>query len=84
MLGGDIIFMFLFMFLVSHCAILIIDLYLWGYSWYISFILYYVKSRIYFVFTCIFQTCIYVSIKCYRNIQVNSVVLLSILVTDRW
>ena len=28
MLGGDIIFMFLFMFLVLHCAILIIDLYL--------------------------------------------------------
>ena len=25
MLGGDIIFIFLFMFLVSHCAILIID-----------------------------------------------------------
>ena len=47
MIRGDI--MFLFLFLVSHCATLIIDLFLWGYSWYISFILCYVKSRIYFV-----------------------------------
>ena len=28
MLGGDIMFMFLFLFLVSHCVTLIIDLYL--------------------------------------------------------
>ena len=44
---GDI--MCLFLFLVSHCATLIINLYLWGYLWYISFILCYVKLRIYFV-----------------------------------
>ena len=69
MIGGDIIVLFLF--LVSHCATLIIDLYLWGYSWYMSFILCYVKSRIYFVF----HTCVYVFVKCYRNIQVDSTVL---------
>ena len=36
-----------------------------------------------FCFTCIFHTCVYVFVKCYRNIQVNLVVLLSILATDR-
>ena len=36
-----------------------------------------------FCFTCIFHTYIYVFVKCYRNIQVDSVVLLSTLVTDR-
>ena len=41
------------------------------------------KSRIYFVFTCIFHTCVYVFVECYRNIQVDSVVLLSTLATDR-
>ena len=36
-----------------------------------------------FCFTCIFHTCVYVFIKCYRNIQVDSVVLLSIFATNR-
>ena len=48
MIGGDIV-MCLFLFLVSHYATLIIVLYLWGYSWYMSCSLCYVKSRIYFV-----------------------------------
>ena len=47
-----------------------------------SSILCYAKSRIYFVFTFIFHTCVYVFVKCYRNIQVDLVVLLSTLVTD--
>ena len=56
---------------------------LWGYSWYMSFIFYFVKSRIFFCFTCIFHTCVYVFVMCFKNIQVNSVVLLSTLATDR-
>ena len=56
---------------------------LWGYSWYMSFIFCCVKSRIYFVFTCIFHTCIYVFVEYFRNIQVYSVVLLSTLAIDR-
>ena len=36
-----------------------------------------------FCFTCIFHTCIYVFVECFRNIQVNSVVLLSTLTTNR-
>ena len=47
------------------------------------FILCYVKSIIYFCFTCIFHTCVYAFVECYRNIQVDSVVLLSTLATDR-
>ena len=42
----------------------------------------YVKSRIYFVLL-VFSTCVYVLVKCYKNIQVDSVVLLSTLATDR-
>ena len=48
------------------------------------FIFCFVKSRIYFVFTCIFHTCIYVFGECYKNIQVDSVVLSSALATDRY
>ena len=48
-----------------------------------SFIFCFVKSRIYFVFTCIFHTCVYMFGECYKNIQVDSVVLLSALATDR-
>ena len=36
-----------------------------------------------FCFTCIFHTCIYVFVKCYKNIQVDSVVLFSTLATNR-
>ena len=36
-----------------------------------------------FCFTCIFHTCLYVFVECFRNIQVYSVVLLSTLATNR-
>ena len=36
-----------------------------------------------FCFTGIFHTCVYVFVKCYRNTQVDFVVLISILATDR-
>ena len=36
-----------------------------------------------FYFTCIFHTCVYVFVECFRNIQVDLVVLLSILAIDR-
>ena len=50
------------------------------------YILYFMLCEIknLFCFTCIFHTCVYVFVKCYRNIQVDSVVLLFILATDRW
>ena len=53
------------------------------YSWYMPFIFYFVKSRIFFCFTCIFHTCVYMFVECFKYIQVNKVVLLSILATDR-
>ena len=37
-----------------------------------------------FYFTCIFHTCIYMFVECFKNIQVDSVMLLSTLATDRW
>ena len=36
-----------------------------------------------FYVTCIFHTCVYVFVECFKNIQVDSVVLLSTLATDR-
>ena len=39
-----------------------------------SFILCFVKSKSLIVFTCIFHTCVYVFIECFRNLQVNLVV----------
>ena len=83
MIGGDTM-MYLYLFLVSHCATLIIDLYLWGYSWYMSCSLWLCEIKNLFLFDCIFHTCVYVFVKCYKNIQVDSVVLLSTIATDRW
>ena len=86
MLGGDIMFFFFIFFFISFivscftCATLIINLY---YEVIHDVILCFVKSRIYFVFTCIFHTCIYVFVECYRNIQFDSVVRLSTLAIDR-
>ena len=36
-----------------------------------------------FCFTFIFHICVYVFVECFKNIQVNSVVLLSTLATER-
>ena len=36
-----------------------------------------------FIFTCIFHTCIYVLVECYKNIQVDSIMLLFTLATNR-
>ena len=36
-----------------------------------------------FCFTSIFHTCVYVFVECFRNIQVDSVMLLSTLATNR-
>ena len=68
------------MFLVSHYLLIYINEVFMIYV----FILCYVKLRSYFCFTCIFHPCVYVFVKYYRNIQVDSVVLLSTLATDRW
>ena len=81
MLGGDIIFYFS----VSCFTLCYIGYWfiLWGYSWYMSFILCFVKSRIYsvlFVFSTHALMCL---LKCFRNIQVDLVVLLSTLATNR-
>ena len=64
------------------CATLIIDLY-YEVIHDICLLLCFVKLRIFFFFTCIFHTCVYVFVECYRNIQVDTVMLLSILATDR-
>ena len=68
------------MFLVSHC--LLIYIYELFMIYVFIFMLYEIKKLL--CFTCIFHTCVYVFVKCFRNIQVDSVVLLSTLATDEW
>ena len=79
MIGGDTM-MYLFMFLVSYCLLIYI------YEVIHDICLYFVVCEIkkLFFVTCIFHICVYVFVKCYRNIQVDSVILLSTLATDRW
>ena len=68
------------MFLVSHCILIYIyELFM---IYVFIFILCEIKKLLYF--TCIFHTCVYVFVECFRNIQVDSVVLLSTLATVRW
>ena len=49
------------------------------------YVFYFMLSEIknLFCFTCIFHICVYVFVKGYKNIQVDSVVLLSTLAIDR-
>ena len=74
--------MFLLLFLVSHMihwlVIYIMKLFM-VYVFY--FLLCEIKNL--FCFTCIFHTCVYVFVECFRNLQVNSVMLLFTLATDR-
>ena len=65
------------------CATLAIDLYYEVIHDICRLFSVFVKSRILFFFTCIFHTCVYVFVECFRNIQVYSIVLLSTLATDR-
>ena len=37
----------------------------------------------FFFFLLVFSTCVYVFVECYKNIQVDSIILLSTLATDR-
>ena len=75
--------MFLFLFLVSHYATLAIDLYYEViHDIYLLFMFCEIKN-FFFFFTCIFHTCIYMFVKCYKNIHVDSVVLLFTLATNR-
>ena len=70
LIGGDTIFFFFGRgrYYVS-CFTLLIDLYLWVINDICEyvFIVCYVKSRIYFLFTCIFHTCIYAFVECFRK-----------------
>ena len=72
--------MYLYMFLVSHCLLIYI------YEVIHDICLYFVLCEIkkLFCVTCIFNTCIYTFVECFRNIQVDSIVLLSTLATNRW
>ena len=82
MLGGDIMF-FLFLFLVSHCATLAIDLY-YEVIHDICLLFYvFVRSRSYFVLL-VFSTHAFMCLLSVSKIyKLNSVVLLSTLATDR-
>ena len=75
--------MFLFLFFVSHCATLIIDFIFMRLFMIYIFYFKLCKIKNLFCFTCIFHTCVYVFVECFRNIQVGSVVLLSTFATDR-
>ena len=48
-----------------------------------DFIFMFCEFKKLFCFTCIFHTCVYAYVKCFRNIQVDSVVLLSTLAIDK-
>ena len=78
LIGGDTLFLFIcFLF---HCLLIYIYELLKVYV----FILFYVKSRNQLCFTCIFHTCVCAfCLSVLGNIQVDSVVLLSTLATDR-
>ena len=84
MLGGDTLFYVFISIIVScfTCATLIIDLYYEVIHDICLLFFCFVKSRILFCFTCIFHTCVYVFVECFKNIQVYSVVLLSTLATE--
>ena len=90
MIGGDIMVFFFFFFCHHHILLhwlliyiyeVIHDIYLLFLFIYLFFMLYEIKNL--FCFTCI-STCVCVFVKCYKNIQVDSVMLLSTLATDRW
>ena len=61
-LGGDTM-MYLYVFLVSHCLLI----YIYELFMIYVFILCYVKSGIYFLFTCIFHICIYAFVECFKK-----------------
>ena len=67
------------MFLISHCLLI----YIYELFMICVFILCYVKSRSYLCFTCIFHTYVYAFVECFKNMQVDLIVLLSTLATDR-
>ena len=83
MLGGDTMFYVSFIVSCFTCNTLVIDLYYEVIHDICLLFSVFVKSRIYFCFTCIFYTYIYVFVECFRNIQIDSVVLLSTLTTNR-
>ena len=77
MIGGDTLIAYV------SCFTLLIDLYLWGYSWYMS--LFYVmwNQEVIYVLL-VFSTHTFMRLlSVSRNIQVDSVVLLSTIATDR-
>ena len=53
----------LYMFLVLHCVLI----YIYELFMIYAFIVCYVKSRSYFCFVCIFHTCVYVFVECFRK-----------------
>ena len=67
MSGGDIMVFFFFFFSCFTCSTLAIDLY-YEVIHDMSFILCFCEIKKLFCFTCIFHTCVYVFVKCYRNI----------------
>ena len=81
MIGGDtMMFISVFLFyIVLHC--LLIYIYAIIHDICLYFMLCEIKNL--FIFTCIFHTCIYVLVECYKNIQVDSIMLLFTLATNR-
>ena len=65
------VFMFL-MFLVSHMVHWLLIYIMRLFMVYVFFMFCEIKKLI--LFTCIFHTCIYVFVECFKNLQVNSVV----------
>ena len=82
MLGRDTVFYVSFYCFLFHIWYIGCWFILWGYSWYMSYFMF-CEIKNLFCFTCIFHTCVYVFVECFKNIQVNLVLLLSTLVTDR-
>ena len=83
MLGGDNIFYVSFIVSCFTYATLAIDLYYEViHDVCLLFFIFEIKN-LSFCFTCIFHTCVYVFVECFRNLQVNLVWLLSTLVIDR-
>ena len=73
---------YVLLFLVSHMIHWLLIYIMMLFMIYVFYFMF-CEIKILFRFTCIFPTCVYMFVKCFRNIQVYSVLLLSTLETDR-
>ena len=80
--GRYYVFLSLLLFLVSHVLHWLLIYIMRLFMIYVFYFLF-CEIKNLFCFACIFHKCVYVFVECFRNTQVDSVVLLSTLATNR-